>query len=112
MNLATAIQNVKNNFRGRLLGPYQPARVKWMLERELSNKAPGGILADEMGLGKTIMTIATMLGNPYTRMYLLITNFLVVCAMSLIEFSNTCNNYAKQSQKVNGISGKNKDIVP
>lgn len=64
MNIPSAVQNIKANFRGRLLAPYQPAGVKWMLERELSTKAPGGILADEMGLGKTIMTIATMIGNP------------------------------------------------
>ena len=72
MSVADAIQNIKSNFRGRLLVPYQPAGVKWMLERELSDNAPGGILADEMGLGKTIMTIATMIGNPQKNTLLIV----------------------------------------
>lgn len=59
-----ALKRIKSIFRGRLLAPYQPHGVRWMLEREFSDAHPGGILADEMGLGKTVMLIATCIGNP------------------------------------------------
>jgi SNF2 family DNA or RNA helicase len=45
----------RSKLRGRLIAPYQPDGVRWMLEREFSESGVrGGILADEMGLGKTV----------------------------------------------------------
>ncbi|KAI3432515.1 hypothetical protein D9Q98_004064 [Chlorella vulgaris] len=59
------------NFSGRLIAPYQPAGVAWMLERE-KDAVKGGILADEMGLGKTVQTIAVMARNPLSKPTLLV----------------------------------------
>jgi len=47
-----------------LLPPFQPAGVKWLLERE---KEHGGFLCDEMGIGKTAQLVATMLKNPLKK---------------------------------------------
>lgn len=41
---------------------YQEEGIKWMLDKELSNKK-GGILADEVGLGKTIQSIGLICNN-------------------------------------------------
>lgn len=49
------------NFKGRLIAPYQRDGVKWMVQRENMHEFRGGFLCDEMGLGKTIQTIATIL---------------------------------------------------
>jgi len=55
----------RKEFNGRLIGPYQSAGVRWMLDHEDAPTGPrGGMLCDEMGLGKTAQTIATMVGNP------------------------------------------------
>ena len=53
-------------FIGRLIPPYQPRAVDWMVKRETDNDAiKGGFLCDEMGLGKTIEVLATIC-NPGT----------------------------------------------
>ena len=62
--VSDAMHRVYRNLRGRLIAPYQPDGVRWMLARELDGTGiPGGIVADEMGLGKTISALATCLGN-------------------------------------------------
>lgn len=47
-------------FKGRLIPPYQPKAVKWMVERERADDIKGGFLCDEMGLGKTVEILATI----------------------------------------------------
>jgi SNF2 family DNA or RNA helicase len=50
-----------------LLPPFQPAGVKWLLERENDVTHPGGFLCDEMGIGKTAQLVATMCRNVQPR---------------------------------------------
>jgi SNF2 family DNA or RNA helicase len=50
-----------------LLPPFQPAGVKWLLERENDNEVPGGFLCDEMGIGKTAQLVAMMCRNPLPK---------------------------------------------
>lgn len=62
--VSLALYRVYRNLRGRLITPYQPDGVKWMLGREFKLDGPrGGIVADEMGLGKTISSLAIIIGN-------------------------------------------------
>ena len=46
-----------------LLPPFQPAGVKWLLEKERADGIKGGFLCDEMGIGKTAQLVATMCQN-------------------------------------------------
>lgn len=64
--------------KARLIAPYQPYGVEWMLNREKNGDIPGGFLCDEMGLGKTVQIIAVILGNPKPRT-------LIVCPKSVVK---------------------------
>jgi SNF2 family DNA or RNA helicase len=50
-----------------LLPPFQPAGVKWLLEREKDDGVRGGFLCDEMGIGKTAQLVAMMCQNPLPK---------------------------------------------
>jgi len=51
-----------------LLPPFQPAGVKWLLEREKDDDGVrGGFLCDEMGIGKTAQLVAMMCQNPLQK---------------------------------------------
>jgi SNF2 family DNA or RNA helicase len=49
----------EQRLKGKLIAPYQPAGVRFLILKELTG--PGCILADDMGLGKTVMTVAFLL---------------------------------------------------
>lgn len=63
--------------KGRLIAPYQHEGVKWLLNREMADKNPGGFLCDEMGLGKTIQLISTILGNPKDKTLIVVPKSIV-----------------------------------
>jgi SNF2 family DNA or RNA helicase len=58
----------------KLLPPFQPAGVKWLLERE---KDRGGFLCDEMGIGKTAQLVATMIRNPLPKTLIVVPKSIV-----------------------------------
>ena len=60
-----------------LLPPYQPAGVKWLLEREADDTYPGGFLCDEMGIGKTAQLVATMCRNVQPRTLVIVPKSIV-----------------------------------
>lgn len=79
------LTHVTANLNTKLIEPYQPDGVRWMLRRETErltlfeeNMPLGGIIADEVGLGKTILSIATMLGN-YKKKTLIILPKSLIC---------------------------------
>ncbi len=61
----------------KLYAPYQLDGVRWMLQREVTGKHPGGFLCDEMGLGKTVQTIATMVYNRLPRTLVVVPSSIV-----------------------------------
>jgi SNF2 family DNA or RNA helicase len=60
-----------------LLPPFQPAGVKWLLEREKDNGVRGGFLCDEMGIGKTAQLVATMCRNPLPKTLIIVPKSIV-----------------------------------
>lgn len=83
--------NVRKEFNGRLIGPYQSAGVRWMLDHEDAPHGPrGGMLCDEMGLGKTAQTIATMVGNPVSR------TLIVVPKSLMTQWESELHRFAPQ----------------
>lgn len=61
----------------RLISPYQHVGVRWLVERELDTRYPGGFLCDEMGLGKTVQLIATMIANPKPKTLVIVPKSIV-----------------------------------
>jgi len=76
------------NFRGRLISPYQHDGVQWLLQREAAEKNPGGFLCDEMGLGKTVQMIATFVQNPKDH------TLVVVPKSILTQWKEELNHFA------------------
>jgi len=60
-----------------LLPPFQPAGVKWLLERENDDGVRGGFLCDEMGIGKTAQLVATMCRNPLPKTLIIVPKSIV-----------------------------------
>ena len=60
-----------------LLPPFQPAGVKWLLDRENDDGVRGGFLCDEMGIGKTAQLVATMCRNPLTKTLIVVPKSIV-----------------------------------
>ena len=60
-----------------LLPPFQPAGVKWLLEREKDDGVRGGFLCDEMGIGKTAQLVATMCRNPLPKTLIIVPKSIV-----------------------------------
>ena len=72
-SVSSSVAQARTKFNGRLIVPYQPEGVAWMLNRELNGgQVRGGFLCDEMGLGKTAQTTAMMLGNPLPRTLIIV----------------------------------------
>ena len=93
-------------FNGRLIIPYQPEGVAWMLNRELNGgQVRGGFLCDEMGLGKTAQTTAMMLGNPLPR------TLIVVPKSIITQWKTELNKFAPQL-RVYVYDGPSREISP
>lgn len=60
-----------------LLPPFQPAGVKWLLERERDQGVRGGFLCDEMGIGKTAQLVAMMCRNPLPKTLIIVPKSIV-----------------------------------
>jgi SNF2 family DNA or RNA helicase len=61
-----------------LLPPFQPAGVKWLLERENDTAGVrGGFLCDEMGIGKTAQLVAMMCRNPLSKTLIVVPKSIV-----------------------------------
>jgi len=60
-----------------LLPPFQPAGVKWLLERENDDGVRGGFLCDEMGIGKTAQLVAMMCRNPLSKTLIVVPKSIV-----------------------------------
>jgi SNF2 family DNA or RNA helicase len=83
-----------------LLPPFQPAGVKWLLERE---KDHGGFLCDEMGIGKTAQLVATMLQNPLQKT-------LIVVPKSIVgQWRSEINRFTDGKIKVKLYDGSDRD---
>ena len=82
--IETMFQHVVDTIQTKLIEPYQPQGVRWMLQRESEelnlfeeSMPKGGILADEVGLGKTILSISVILGNPKAKTLVILPKSLV-----------------------------------
>ena len=107
------LSHVTSNLNTKLIEPYQPDGVRWMLKRETEHltlfdeRMPfGGIIADEVGLGKTILSIATMLGNYKKKTLIILPKSLICQWASQIElFTSKLKVHVlrKSSDKINPI---------
>jgi len=89
-----------------LLPPFQPAGVKWLLERENDTTHPGGFLCDEMGIGKTAQLVATMCRNVQPRT-------LVVVPKSIVgQWASEINRFTDGLMPTHVYNGPKRMINP
>ena len=92
----------KTNMPLTLLPPFQPAGVKWLLERENDNGVRGGFLCDEMGIGKTAQLVAMMCRNPLPKT-------LVVVPKSIVgQWRNEIQRFTDNQMPVRMFDGPNR----
>jgi len=85
-----------------LLPPFQPAGVKWLLERETAEGVRGGFLCDEMGIGKTAQLVAMMCRNPLSKT-------LIIVPKSIVgQWRNEINRFTDGLMPVRMFDGPNR----
>jgi SNF2 family DNA or RNA helicase len=85
-----------------LLPPFQPAGVKWLLERETAEGVRGGFLCDEMGIGKTAQLVAMMCRNPLPKT-------LIIVPKSIVgQWRNEINRFTDNLMPVRMFDGPNR----